>query len=170
MNRPGVDLPRMGERVGLELTVDGVLIEGDGTPGLPGKGATIECLSFTVAQSAALARSTGMPTGRRSYEPIAIRKRIDRATPLIVRALVLNQEVEAVFRFFRPTGGGTPEHFFTIEISQAAVASTSQFSPDGLVFPGAPPAISALEDVSFAFQQIRWRYEDGAIEAEDDVS
>ena len=49
----------------------------------------------------------------------------------------------------------------------AAVASTSQFSPHGLVFPGAPPAISALEDVSFAFLQIRWRYEDGAIEAED---
>ena len=65
----------MGERVALELTVDGVLV--------------------------------------------AIRKRIDRAIPLIVRALVLNQEVEAAFRFFRPTGGGTPEHFALEDVSFA---------------------------------------------------
>jgi hypothetical protein len=52
---------------------------------------------------------------------------------------------------------GLPGEDNTIEISQAAVASTSQFSPDGLAYPGAPPAVSALEDVSFAFQQIRWR-------------
>lgn len=169
MSRSGVELPRSAQPVALELKADGVLVEGDGTPGLPGEGNSIECLSFTVAQSAALARGTGMPTGRRTYEPISIRKRIDRTTPLIVRALVLNQEVEAAFRFFRPTASGTLEHFFTIEISQAAVASTSQVSPDGLAFPGAPPAVSAFEDISFAFQQIRWRYEDGSIEAEDDV-
>ena len=87
-----------------------------------------------------------------------------------MRALVLNQEVEAAFWFFRPTGGGTLEHFFTIEISQAAVASTSQFSPDGLVIPVAPPRNQCARGRVVAFQQIRWRYEDGAIEAEDDVS
>jgi type VI secretion system secreted protein Hcp len=170
MGRSGVDLPRSAQPVALELRADGVLVDGDGVAGLPGEDVTIECLSFSVSQDAALARGSGMPTGRRSYEPIAVRKRIDRTTPLIVRALVLKQEIDAVFRFYRPTSSGNVEHFFTIEIDQAAVASTSQFSPDGLSFPGAPPAVSALEDVSFAFQQIRWRYEDGGIEAEDDVS
>ena len=86
-----------------------------------------------------------------------------------MRALVLNQEVEAAFRFFRPTGGGTPEHFFTIEISQAAVASTSQFSPDGLVFPGAHPQ-SVRSRTCRLLSAGPLAVRGWAIEAEDDVS
>lgn len=170
MSRAGVDLPRSAQAIALELTAGGVLIPGESPHGMPGGPGTIACLSFEVSQEAALDRGTGMPTGRRSYGPLSIRKRIDKATPLIARALVRGEEIEAVFRFFRDTGPGKLEQFFTVEISNAAVASTSQFSPDGLSHHGAPPAAAALEDVLFVFQRIVWRHEAGPIEFEDHLS
>jgi type VI secretion system secreted protein Hcp len=109
---------------------------------------------------------SGMATGARQYSPLMIRKRIDKSSPLLVKALAENQPVEGEFRFFRPNpvGDGTTEQFYTVVISHGRVASIRQFNPDTLA-----PTIQlpALEEITFAFQAISWTFTQGGVTFED---
>jgi len=83
------------------------------------------------------------------------------------KALVENQVIEAVFKFFRPnpTGDGTTEQFYTISIKQGRVNSQKQYVPDTIV-----PATSTeppLEEISFVFHTIKWVFTNGGVEHED---
>jgi type VI secretion system secreted protein Hcp len=104
-----------------------------------------------------------MATGDRSYEPVRIVKRIDKSSPLIAKALCDNEQIEATFKFFRPspTGDGTTEQFFTVEIEEARVASVTRVSPDVIdpASANAPPT----EEVTFVFGKITWTYMEGGI-------
>jgi type VI secretion system secreted protein Hcp len=110
---------------------------------------------------------SGMATGRRQYEPLLIRKRIDKSTPLIAKALVQNEVIEGKFKFFRPnpTGDGTTEQFYTIEIKQGRIASQKQYVPDTIM-----PATSTeppMEEVTFVFHTISWTFTNGGLTHED---
>ena len=108
-----------------------------------------------------------MATGRRQYQPLLIRKRIDKASPLLAKALCENQAIEGVFKFFRPnpTGDGTTEQFYTVQIKQGRIASMRQIVPDTLVPATAtePP----LEEITFVFHTIAWTYTEGGVTHED---
>jgi type VI secretion system secreted protein Hcp len=86
---------------------------------------------------------------------------------LIAKALVENQVIDGVFKFFRPnpTGDGTTEMFYTVEIKQGRVASLEQENPD--VFLPAEATLPALEKVSFVFHTIMWTYTNGGVSHED---
>jgi type VI secretion system secreted protein Hcp len=167
---PGVDIPRSAAPVALFLTANGVEIEGDSTQALT-EGA-IECVSFLSSVTAAARSGTGMATGRRNHEGISVRKRVDRATPLLARALCNNELIEATFKFFRPNpaGDGTTEHFFTVEIDKARLTAIQLVSPDGYSNQDAPPAIEPFEDVQFAYNEITWRYEPTGVEHKDSIA
>ena len=92
---------------------------------------------------------------------------LDKSTPLLSKALTRNEVIEGIFKFFRPnpTGDGTTQHFFTIEIKGGRVASQRQWVPDTIT-----PASSTeppLEEVSFVFHDIVWTYEDGGVTHQD---
>jgi len=111
-----------------------------------------------------------MATGRRQYEPILIRKRIDKASPLLFKALVENQKIDATFKFFRPnpTGDGTTEQFYTIEIKDGRIAGLTEWVPDTIV-----PATSTeppLEEVTFVFHTIVWTFTNGGVTHQDSWS
>lgn len=157
----------MSESVALFLKAGGSDIQGESTVTSLGRENTIECLYFEHAVKTAREAGTGMATGRRQYEPILIRKRIDKSSPLLAKALVENQEIEGKFQLFRPNplGDGTTEQFFTIEIKKGRIASLRQLVPDTLV-----PATASdppLEEVTFLFHSIIWTYTDGGITHED---
>jgi type VI secretion system secreted protein Hcp len=128
----------------------------------------IECLAYeqevTTPGGAALG---GAATGRRQYQPLRITKRIDQASPLLLKALTQGQVVEGTFRFYRVAKTGAVQHFYTVEIRQARVASIKQVNPDRLVPASAthPP----LEEVAFTFNTVRWSYLDGGVTYEDTV-
>ena len=108
-----------------------------------------------------------MATGRRQYTPLLIRKRIDKSSPLIAKALTQNTVIEGKFKFFRPNpnGDGTTEQFYTIEIKRGRVASHKQYVPDTIV-----PATSTeppLEEITFVFHTISWTYTNGGVVHED---
>ncbi len=108
-----------------------------------------------------------MATGRRQYEPLLIRKRIDKSSPLLCKALAENQVIEATFKFFRPnpTGDGTTEQFYSVAFKQGRISSQKQIVPDTMV-----PATStdpALEEITFVFHTISWTYTNGGITHED---
>jgi type VI secretion system secreted protein Hcp len=157
----------MAETVHLFLKANGTDIEGNSTQTSMGRENSIECLYLEHAVKTAREAGSGQASGRRQYEPILIRKRIDKSTPLIAKALVENQVCDGVFKFFRPapTGDGTTEQFYTIEFKGGRVASINQFSPDAI-----EPASSMqppMEEVGFVFHTIIWTFMDGGVSHED---
>jgi type VI secretion system secreted protein Hcp len=157
----------MAETVHLYLKANGADIKGESTQHSLGRENSIECLYFEQAVKTAREAGSGMATGRRQYEPLLLRKRIDKSSPLIAKALVENQVIEGTFKFFRPnpTGDGTTQHFYSIKIEDGRVASQKMYVPDTIV-----PATSTeppLEEVSFVFHTITWTFEDGGITHQD---
>lgn len=166
---PGVDVPRSAHPIALDLQANGMTVAGDLQ--IEKSEGAIECLSYVSSVSATTRQGSGVATaaGRRVHDGITIRKAIDRATPLLARALCFNEQIEATFRFFRPSpyGDGTLEQFFTVEIDQARLTAITLVSPDGFSNGGDAPGVPAFEDVQFAFGRIVWRYEPDGIEFED---
>ena len=149
----------MAETVHLYLTADGAKLDGECTQTSLGREDSIECLSYLDAVRTAREKGSGLATGRRTFEPIVIRKRIDKSSPLLAKALCMNQVIAAQFKFFRPNpaGDGSTEHFFTIEIDAGRLSSIKRLSPDTIDPASAtePPT----EEVSFVFHNITWTYE-----------
>jgi type VI secretion system secreted protein Hcp len=157
----------MAETVHLYLKAGGSDIQGESSQTSLGRENSIECVFFQSSVITARERGSGMATGRRQHEPILIRKRLDKSTPLILKALRTNQEIEAIFKFFRPnpTGDGTTEQFYTVTLKKGRIASVKQFVPDCLepASSSAPPQ----ETVEFVFHTIQWTYTNGGVTDED---
>jgi type VI secretion system secreted protein Hcp len=132
-----------------------------------GQQDSIECIFYEQVVNTAREAATGMATGRRTYEPLKIIKRIDKATPLIAKALCRNEVIEGKFLFFRPnpTGDGTTQQFYTVEIAKGRVAHQKQYVPDTTV--GETVAEHPFEEVAFTFHTIKWTFTDGGVSHED---
>jgi type VI secretion system secreted protein Hcp len=147
------------ETVHLSLKINGQEVRGESSQQSMGRQDTIECLSFVSAISA-----PGAPgVGRARQEPLTIRKRIDRSSPLLARAVAENQVVEAVFKFFRPnpTGDGTTEQFYTITLRGSRIASIRTVVPD--TTRPESSSMPPMEDVSFTVGEIVWTYTNGGV-------
>lgn len=147
-----------GENTWMRIRVNGEELEGDTYR--EDRQGQIEIHGFENAVITAREAGSGLATGRRQYQPLLIRKRIDKSSPLLMKALTTNSVVEVQFSFYRPnpTGDGTEEHFYTVELRQARVASVK------MVQNGSEPP---TEEISFVFHTITWTYEDGGITHED---
>ena len=157
----------MAETVHLYLKANGQDIKGESTQTSLGRQDSIECVYYEQKVITAREAGSGMATGRRQYEPLLVRKRIDKSSPLLMKALVENQKVDGTFKFFRPNpkGDGTTQQFYTVAIKDGRVASMKQLVPDTIV-----PASSTeppLEEVTFVFHTIAWTFTDGGVTHED---
>jgi len=157
----------MAETVHLFLKSNGSDVAGDATQTSLGRADSIECLFYDFSVKTAREAGSGMATGRRQYDPIMIRKRVDKATPLIFKAMVENSMIEGVFKFYRPNpiGDGTTEQFFTVKITNGRIASQHIFNPDTIV--PVSSTMPTMEEISFVFHSITMTITDGGIEHED---
>jgi type VI secretion system secreted protein Hcp len=158
----------MAQTVHLRLRIDGNDIEGESTISSMEREGTIECDAFYYGVTAPWDAATGKLTGRRQHEPVRIRKRVDKSTPLLLKALCQNEPVtSAEFRFFRPSpgGSGAEEHFFTVLLEKGYVTGVSQVSESSIV--GGEAAPPMMEEVTFVFQNITWTYEIGGARYKD---
>ncbi len=157
----------MAETVHLYLKANGTDIKGESTQESLGRKDSIECIAYEQGVTTAREAATGMVTGRRQYTPLKIVKRVDKSSPLLMKALVENQRIDAIFKFFRPNpaGDGTTEQFFTVEIKQGNVASVKQYVPITIHPESAndPPS----EEVAFVFRDIIWTFTNGGIQHHD---
>ena len=158
----------MSMTVHLTLTANGEAVEGESTQTTLDRENTIECFSFEYGVQSASEAFSGAPSGDRNYEPIRIVKRIDKSTPLLWKALCQNESIEAAFKFFRPnpTGDGTIEHFYTVEITGARVAAVDLSSPDAMIGSNEPPT----EAISFVFNNLTQTYETTGAAHQDNFS
>jgi type VI secretion system secreted protein Hcp len=157
----------MAETVHLYLKANGAEIKGESTQLSLGREGSIECVYYEQGVITARERGSGLATGRRQYEPLLIRKRIDKASPLLMKALTENQVIEATFKFFRPNpnGDGTTEQFHTVTFKQGRINSVKQYVPNTIV-----PASAfepAQEELTFVFHTISWTYTNGGVQHED---
>lgn len=157
----------MAETVHLYLKANGSDIQGESTQTSLGRENSIECLYLEHSVATAREGGSGLATGRRQYQPLVFRKRIDKSTPLLAKALCENQVIEGIFKFFRPnpTGDGTTEQFYTIQVKKGRLASFKQISPDS--FDPASSTQPEMEEVSVVFHTISWTYANGGVMHED---
>ncbi|MGC3998841.1 MAG: type VI secretion system tube protein TssD [Anaeromyxobacter sp.] len=153
----------MAETIHLTLKINGNAIKGESTQNSMGRADTIECISYEQSVHSAREAATGMVTGRRQFSPLKIVKRIDKSSPLLLKALSLNEKVEGVFKFYRPnpTGDGTTEMFYTAEIKEGNIASVKQLVPTTIrpETAGEPPQ----EEITFVFRTITWTFSNGGV-------
>ena len=70
--------------------------------------------------------SGGIPTGRRDHKPLTITKECGKATPLIYKMLVDNENITHLdLKFYRTGAGGVEQHYFTIRLENARVCGIS---------------------------------------------
>ena len=143
----------------LQLMLDGQLVEGDVTQA--GREGAIEVLYYRQMAGVSTPGQTGSQRGRRQFEPIVFRKRIDKASPLIVKALANNEAAEGTIRFYRPSSSGPEEQFYTVQF-QGQVASVEQYLPE-VFMTGGETAVQPLEQVSIVYNEITFTFEDGEI-------
>jgi type VI secretion system secreted protein Hcp len=157
----------MAETVHLFLKANGEDVKGESSQTSLGREGSIECVYFSSSVRTAREAGSGQATGRRTYEPVVIRKRIDKSTPRLARALTDNEVIEATFKFYRPNpnGDGTTQQFFTVKLAKGRIASFNMTVPDCV-----DPASSThppLEEIAFVFHSITWTYTDGGVEHQD---
>lgn len=159
----------MAIEAALFLKADGVDIHGESTVTAGDREDSIEVLQYSDSVSSGIDRGTGSLTGRRTYTPIKIIKRIDKSTPLLFKALCNNEVIEAEFRFYRPsvTGDGRVEHFFTIAIYNGRIVNIERTNPH--VLDTSMANYPTYEEVSIHFSRIVTTYEGEGVTVHEDT-
>lgn len=157
----------MAETVHLFLKANGQDVQGESTQVDLGRENSIECVLFKDSVRTAREHGSRAAVGRRVHEPVEIIKRIDMSSPLLAKALCRNEEIEAEFKFFRPSpkGDGKTEQFFTVKLIKGRIDGIERVSPNSIdpAASKAPP----LETVRFVYHTIRWTYVPSGAEFED---
>jgi type VI secretion system secreted protein Hcp len=142
-------------------STQGLISSGDTVGGFTD---AIQIYSYSHQVSTTRDAASGLPTGKRQHKPITIIKPIDKSTPLLMNALVTNENLTTIkFRMFTVDAAGTT-NYFTVELVNASVADILHESVG--VGGSADPA--PREHVSFVYQTIIWTFENGGITAQDD--
>jgi type VI secretion system secreted protein Hcp len=125
------------------LQIDGNAIEGESQVSSLGRENSIQIDSFNQEMA-----RTG---GKIEHKHIVITKVIDKASPLLFKALSSDEPVDsAEFKFFRPStsGAGSEEHFYTIKIESGKIESMITFTDSSEPY--------YFEEISISFQDITW--------------
>ena len=159
----------MAQTVHLKLKANNSEIKGESTQLADGRTDTIECFYFESGIMTPRDAASGRATGRRQYAPLKVRKRIDKASPLIAKALTNNEKCTGTFSFFRPDNKGKDEVFYTITIGGAFISDVTVIVPDTLAS-SAKDAREAYEEVTFTFDSISWEHPVGKTRHDDSWS
>lgn len=143
----------------LNLQIDGNGIEGECTIETLDRDGTIQCYGFDHEVCVPYDAVTTQTTGARVHSPISIIKRTDQTSPLLLKALCLNESVtSAEFMFFRPAigGNGTEEKYLTILLESAKIVAIENPFP-------------SIERVTFLSSIITWTYESTGATFQDNI-
>lgn len=139
----------------------------EGSVTRPGREGSIKVIAVNHEVISPTDPASGLPTGKRRHTPFTITKEVDRSSPLLMNALVSNEQIDELsVEFWRPSVTGKEEQFYTIELSNARIADI-RFEMLNNQYPeNAQHEIR--EHVSFTYQRITWTYTDGGITSTDD--
>ena len=105
--------------------------------------------------------ATGLPTGRRAYQPIKVTHRLDAASPQILNACATNENLKSVIiNFYETDRTGKEVNFYRVTLTDASISSVKHYSSGDTV----------LEDDSFVFRKIEEEHLTGKTTFTDDWS
>jgi len=135
-----------------------------------GREGQMEIVEYGHSISQAIDNASGLPSGKRQHRAIRVTKEIDRATPILMNAMTINETLTNVtIRFWRPSKTGQEEQFFTVELLNAHIVNITHSNKTyDLDDWGTGVAAPANETLTITYQKIIWTWEDGGITAEDD--
>jgi type VI secretion system secreted protein Hcp len=154
----------MAQTVHLKLKILGQDIQGESTISSLERANTIECTRWTWGCRSPREGASAQITGRRQHQPVTIQKRVDKASPILFKALCRNEKVdEATFMFFEPdrAGSGNETKYMTVQLTDAYISSVSVVSDDATRSQAEQPC--AMEEVQFVFKNITMTYENGGV-------
>lgn len=127
----------------------------------------IECLAYNHEVSSPRDPHTGQATGHRQHHLLTVTKEFDSASPMLFKALVMNEKLKNVtLKWYRPSATGVEEHFFTVKLENAFLASVKPWIPN--VLDPDHKSYTNMENVSFVYSKISWTHEVAGKESEDD--
>ena len=134
-----------------------------------GKEGQIKVFGYSHEITSPRDPSSGLPTGKRQHKPFVIKKEIDKATPLLYKALVSNENLTEVTLFFwgpsvGPTGTGAEVLYYTVKLTNANISSYKSYSNPHQNSAG----MDSMEELAFTYQKIEWTFKEGGITAYDD--
>lgn len=110
---------------------------------------------------------SGQPVGRRVHGPLVIRKRFDKASPMLYQALCTGERLTTVeIKWYRTTMEGTQEHYFTHKLEDALIVDikgnmvlTTDVSQDYR---------DHEEEIWMTYRKIEWTHEVAGTSGSDD--
>lgn len=143
----------------LRLQIDGNGIEGESPIATLERDGTIDCYGFDHEVHVPYDAATAQTTGARVHSLVSIIKRTDKTSPLLLKALCLNEPVNAAeFMFFRPAieSPGAEEKYLTVLLENAKIVAIENPFP-------------LVERVSFLSSTITWTYEINGVTFQDNI-
>lgn len=156
-----------------QLTLNGATLQGDVTESqFGGVDVSADHIELTEVQFSVSmptqGQATGVRVGRRQYGPLVVRKRMDRATPLLYRALAQGEQVAGTVKLFEPDPvDGSIRHRFSVTIGNARITGIEDVNPDVLDVAGV--TLPLLERVTLTFVQFRIADVVNGVEFEDQL-
>lgn len=89
-----------------------------------------------------------------SFQPISIRKPIDKSSPLLSQALTSSEILTCDFAFYRTSMNGGLELYYKIKLTDASIVDLNCFYPNSITHNQAQPE----ESVSFRFKSVTWEH------------
>ena len=88
------------------------------------------------------------------FQPIDIRKPIDKSSPLLAQALTNNEILTCNFLFYRTAMSGGIELYYKIKLTEASIVNLNFFYPNSITHNDSQPE----ESVSIRFKSVTWEH------------
>ncbi|EGT3624436.1 Hcp [Morganella morganii] len=99
--------------------------------------------------------SSGISMGQNvNFQPLDIRKPIDKSSPLLAQALTNNEILTCDFSFYRTGMNGSMELYYKIKLTGAAIVNLNCFYPNSVTHNDSQPE----ESLSIRFKSITWEH------------
>ena len=89
-----------------------------------------------------------------SFQPIDIRKPIDKSSPLLAQALTNNEILTCKFSFYRPAMSGGVDLYYKIKLTEASITNLNCFYPNSVTHNDSQPE----ESLSIRFKSVVWEH------------
>jgi type VI secretion system secreted protein Hcp len=132
----------------------------------------IPVLAFTMELKSTPDPATGLPAGKRQYQPVTTVKEWGAASPQGLTACATNEVLTGVkIEFVRADASGKELIFQTVTLTNAIISHVRRFTGDPLVaegLQGGSKDAAGLEEWSFTFQKIEVADTEGKTDFLDD--
>ncbi|PRN01941.1 hypothetical protein A0O30_24995 [Pseudomonas sp. LLC-1] len=110
---------------------------------------------------------SGQPTGQRVHKPFVFTSSLNKATPLMYRALASGEMLPTVeVKWYRTSVEGTQEHFFTTKLEDATIVDINTVLPHAQNQKN--NNYTQLVEVALSYRKITWTHEAAGTLGSDD--